>query len=298
MSYEEANPWCMEIKEGIDSVLSGACELTYFYMDTKMDFEGGGKKAAEAYAIYQKIQPHGVIAADDNAQWMFVAPYLKDKVNTPVMFCGVNAEAHEYGYPAANVSGTLERGHIRESIAFAKQLLPSIKTIGFMAKSSPSGKALWEQVKSESDTYLAQFTTFELVSNLKELVAAQKRLKEQCDVIYLDSMEGIIDDKGKPLDNKEITEHLKKAFDKPIIGANQYHVEQGALCAVVKTGQEQGSTAAEMLLKALQGKAVAEIPITRNYKGRRVINVTVMETLAIKPRPIVLLGAKLVRTQE
>jgi len=298
MSYEEINPWCIEIKEGIDSALANTCELTYFYMNTKVSLEGGKEKAKEAYSLFQELQPDGVITADDNAQWMFVLPYLKDKVNMPVMFCGVNAEAEKYGYPAPNVSGTLERGHIRESIAFARQLLPSIKTVGFLAKDSPSGKALLRQVKSESDTYPAKFITFELVKAVKELVAAGKKLKEQCDVIYMDSMEGIFDDKGKPLDNKEITNVLKKVFDKPIIGANYYHVKEGALCAVVKTGQEQGRTAAEMLLKAMQGTSVAEIPITRNYKGRRVINVTVMETLGIKPRPIVLLGAKLVRTEK
>jgi len=298
MSYEEINPWCIEIKEGIDSALTNTCELTYFYMDTKMNLEGGKEKAKEAYSLFQELQPDGIITADDNAQWMFVLPYLKDKVNMPVMFCGVNAEAEKYGYPAPNVSGTLERGHIRESIAFARQLLPSIKTVGFLAKDSPSGKALLRQVKSESDTYPAKFITFELVRTVKKLMAAGKKLKEQCDVIYMDSMEGIFDDKGKSLDNKEITHVLKKVFDKPIIGANQYHVKQGALCAVVKTGQEQGRTAAEMLLKAIQGTAVNELPVTRNYKGRRVINVTVMETFGIKPRPIVLLGAKLVRTNK
>ncbi len=298
MSYEEINPWCIEIKEGVDSALANTCELTYFYMDTKMNLEGGKEKAKEAYSLLRELQPDGVITVDDNAQWMFVLPYLKDKVNMPVMFCGVNAEAEKYGYPASNVSGILERGHIRESIAFVKQLVPSIKTIGFLAKYSPSGKALVKQVETESDTYPAKFVKFELVRTVKELVAIGEELKEQCDVIYMDSMEGIIDDKGKPLKNKEIIHVLSKVFDKPIIGANQYHVEQGALCAVVKTGQEQGRTAAEMLLKAIQGTAVDELPITRNYKGRRVINVTVMETFGIRPRPIVLLGAKLVRTEK
>ena len=35
MSYEEDNPWCMQIKEGIDSVLAGNSDIKYFYMDTK-----------------------------------------------------------------------------------------------------------------------------------------------------------------------------------------------------------------------------------------------------------------------
>ncbi len=242
MSYEKINPWCTEIKEGIDSVFANTCEPTYFYMDTKVNLAGGSLKAEDAYALFRKLKPDGVITVDDNAQSMFVLPYLKDKVKTPVMFCGVNAEAKKYGYPATNVSGILERGHIRESVAFAKQLSPSIKTIGFLAKDSPSGRALLRQVERESDTYLAKVALARLVKTVKELVNMGEELKEQCDAIFMDSMEGILDGQGNPLDNKDITRILTKISGKPIIGANQYHVEQGALCAVVKTGQEQGIT--------------------------------------------------------
>jgi ABC-type uncharacterized transport system substrate-binding protein len=300
MSYEKTNPWCLEIKEGIESALANTSEITYSYMNTKINLEGGGgmQKAKEAYALYRKLQPNGVITADDNAQWLFVLPYLKDKVGTPVMFCGVNADAKKYGYPASNVSGILERAHIGESIAFVKQLSPSIKTVGFLAKYSPSGKALLQQVENESDTYPAKFVTFKLPSTLKELVAAGEELKESSDVLFIESLGGLPDEAGRPLDMKTVMDVTSKIFGKPIIGANQYHIKQGALCAVIKTGQEQGRTAAQMLLKAMQGTPVSEIPITRNYKGRRVINVTVMEALGIKPKPIVLIGAKLVRTEK
>jgi len=298
MSYEKKNPWCLEIKKGIDSALGSTCEPTYFYMDTKENFMGGKQKAEDAYALFRKLDPDGVIAVDDNAQSMFVLPYLKDKVKTPVMFCGVNAEAKKYGYPASNVSGILERAHIRESIAFAKQLSPSIKTVGFLANDSPSGRALLKQVETESETYLAKIVIARLIKTEEELVSTGQDLKKQSDAIFMDSMAGILDGQGKPLRNKDITRILSKVSGKPIVGANQYHVEQGALCAVVKTGQEQGKTAVEMLMKAMQGTAISEIPITRNVKGKRVINVTVMEALGIKPRPIVLLGAKLVKTDK
>jgi hypothetical protein len=78
MSYEEDNPWCVEIKEGIDLVLTSTCGVKYFYMDTKKDLKGGPQKAEEAYALYQEFQPDGVITADDNVQAMFVVKYLKD----------------------------------------------------------------------------------------------------------------------------------------------------------------------------------------------------------------------------
>jgi ABC-type uncharacterized transport system substrate-binding protein len=298
MSYEADNPWCLEIQEGIDAVLAGMCEVKYAYMDTKKHLEGGPQKAEEAYALYQEFQPDGVIAADDNAQTMFVLPYLKDKVETPVMFCGVNADAEQYGYPTSHISGVLERWHIQESIAFMKQIDPSVKTIGFIAKDSPSGTALLQQVKRESDTYLAQFTDFKLPTTQHELRTMLEELKVQSDVIYMDSMEGIVDAEGKSLTSQEIIQFVTTTFGKPLIGANRYHLEQGALCAVIKTGQEQGRMAAEMLVKAMQGTPVSEIPITRNQHGKRIINVPVLQALGIKPSRRALIGAELVKTTE
>ena len=298
MSYEQNNPWCREIKEGIDSVLDDNSAMTYFYMNTKINIGGGEQKAKEAYALFKEIKPDGVITADDNAQRMFVLPYLKNKTKTPVMFCGVNAEAEQYGYPASNVSGILERGHIRESIAFVKQLVPTIKTVAFITKESPSGRALLKNVEKESDTYITKKASFNLVQSVEELVRLGEELKKQSDSVYIDSLQGIEGEEGSPLTNKELIRVFMSKYNKPIIAANQYHVEQGALCAVIKTGQEQGITAAKMLLKAMQGIPVSEIPITRNFKGKRVINVTTMQNLGIKPRPIVLLGAKLLKSKE
>lgn len=171
MSYNlEKYAWVREIKEGIDSVLASDCEMKYFYMDTKTDFEGGPRKAKEAFALYQEFQPDGVIAADDNAQSMFVVPYLKDKVRTPVMFCGVNAESETYGYPATNVSGILERLHINASVAFAQWLVPSIKSVGFITENSATGKALLKQIQNESDTYSAKLVASKLPKTLREAV--------------------------------------------------------------------------------------------------------------------------------
>lgn len=295
MSYEENNPWCKEIKAGIDSILSSTSDITYFYMDTKVDFDGGPKKAKEAYALFQQIEPDGLITADDNAQKLFVLPYIKGRFETPVMFCGVNAEAKQYGFPTPSVSGILERGHIRESIALAKQLDSSIRSIAFLAKESPSGRALLQQVESESETYLAK-NTFHLIKSVNDLQAIDEVLNEKSDAIYIDSLEGTKDLVGNPLSNRAMVKLLIDKYHKPIIGANQYHVEQGALCAVVKTGQEQGRTAAEMLQKAMQGTPVEDIPVAQNFRGKRVINVSAMEALNLHVRPIVLLGATLVKS--
>ncbi len=296
MSYDEEYAWGLEIKEGIDSVLAKTCTLEYVWLDTKRNLAGGDEKAKQAYELYQKFQPDGVIAADDNAQSMFVVPYLRGKVKTPVMFCGVNGEPHDYGYPAANVSGILERLHIRNSIAYAQQLIPSIKKVAYMTKESPSARAVFRQYQAEYETYPAKSVAFKLPKTLDEAVSAAKELRDQSDVLFIETMEGIQDSSGRMFTDKEVVPILAKAFGKPLISNNLYHVEYGTLCAVIKTGQEQGATAAEMLMKAMQGTPVSEIPITRNRQGKRVINLSVMRSLGIKPMSESLKGAKLVGT--
>lgn len=296
MSYEgpKSNPWSREIKEGIDNILQGSAKVDYFYMNTKRDYAGGKLKAREAFELFSNDNYDGVITADDNAQTLFAVPYLKG-TTTPVVFCGVNADPAIYEYPATNISGIVERGHFRESIALVKQLAPEIKRIGFIVRESPSGRALKAQVHQESKTYLAEIVSFELVTSLSDIKARSSL--NNCDAYLIDSVEGILDGNGKPAQTQKVISFLRTIFKKPVIGANTSHVEQGALCAVVKTGQEQGEGAARKLLQAFEGKSISDIPITRNYQGKRIINVTVMEELEIKPKPITLLGAKLIKTR-
>ena len=298
MSYEENNPWCREIKEGIDSVLSSRCVIKYFYMDTKINYNGGTQKAKEAYELYKRFRPNGVVTADDNAQGMFVLPYLKDKVKTPVMFCGVNEKPEKYGYPASNLSGILERNFISETIAFAKQLDPSINTVGFLAKDSPSGRAIQKQVEMESDAYLAKFAGFKLVKTIEDTLAILEEYKKTSDALFVDATNGILDTDGRSLDNEQVTKIIAKSYKKPLLGANDFHVRYGVLCAVVKSGQTQGRMAAEMLVKAMDGTPVTQIPIRVNKYGKRMLNVSVMQSLGIRPNRRAIIGAELIKTTE
>lgn len=298
MSYEEQNPWVKEIRAGIDSVLAASSEVTYFFMETKVNREAGPKKAEEALALYRTLQPNGVIAADDDAQAMFVAPFLKERTDTPVVFNGVNSAPSKYGYPAANVSGVLERAHARETLAFAKQLLPKIQSACFMVNANPSGDALRLQVDEEKSSYPAKINGFFMVENVDELARLEKRLRAECDALLVDSLEGVLDRERKPMGNLKTIQALKEIYKGPILGANRYQVEQGALAAVVKTGQEQGYLSAKMLLQAMKGTSIATLPIVRNVRGQRIINVTELDALKLEVRPVLLRGATLVKTVE
>ncbi|MCP4577871.1 MAG: hypothetical protein GY846_16480 [Deltaproteobacteria bacterium] len=56
-----------------------------------------------------------VIAADDNASKYLIKPFYKD-AGLPFVFCGVNWDASNYGFPYRNVTGMIE-------VAGAKELV-------------------------------------------------------------------------------------------------------------------------------------------------------------------------------
>ncbi len=296
-SYEDSYPSTADYKEGMESILKKDCEIKYFHMDTKKNFEGGHQKAKEALALYQEFQPHGVIVADDDAQAMFVVPYLMDKVKTPVMFCGVNADAKEYKYPASNVSGILERLHINESIAIIQQLVPSVKTIGYLMKESPTAKFVSWQINSESESYPAKSVPPKYPKTLKEAMDMTNELKAQCDLLFVVALQGITDDKGNSMSEKDVVAAVTKAFGKPTTTCVSYNMKYGVLGTVIHRMQEQGETSANMLLKAMNGTPVSQLPITKNHQGKRMINATVLKELGITPKPAAIKGAELVKTE-
>lgn len=298
MSYDDTNPWEREVREGVESVLKGKAQIHYVYLNTKHNYPQGRENARKAYTLYQNLQPDGVIAADDDAQSLFVVPYLKNRVATPVMFCGVNSEAGQYGYPAENVSGILERSHIGESIALLQQLAPSVKKVAFIAPDDPMGNIHKRQIEREAASYSSQSLPVRMVKNLDEAVRAAIELKSRSDALFLLSMVSLRDAANNQLTDRQIYRTLTGCFGKPVISVGDFEIRHGLLCAVVKSGREQGATASNMLLRAMTGTPLSQLPITTNHEGKRMINVTAMKMLGIKPRPIVLRGAELVKTEE
>ena len=298
LSYDRQFAWERDIVEGILSMLGESSDIQYVEMNTKADFAGGQQKAQEAYALYQQFQPDGIITADDNAISMFVLPYIKDKVKTPVIFCGVNAEPEKYGFPASNVSGVLERTHYLSSLALAKQLVPTLKTYSFMEKKDPSAEENLKQLKKQIPADEFRFVEAKMPVTLKEALAMATELNAQSDALIMSTLTGLLDDNGKALTDETAVPLVNQAFGKPVLGTMDSQVAMGGiLCTVAKTGQEQGTLAAEMLLKAMQGTPLSQLPITQNQQGKRVINVSTMKTLGITPKPEALRGVELVTTK-
>lgn len=295
MSYHRDYQGEMEIARALEANLTGV-ELRYFYLNAKYDYEGGGRKGAEAYRIFQEYRPDAVVAVDDPAQVFFVVPYLRDRVEVPVVFCGVNFEAGKYHYPAANVTGVLEKKHYRESLGFARLVVPELRKVALVYKDNPTNRQNLAQIEAEEGDYPLTISGKYPVESLAELKLLVAHLKGRVDAIMVLNLSGIVDDDGKAMDGTEVLRLLAESCPLPTIGSNSWEIKAGVLCGVVKSDAEQGAIDAAMLKKIWAGSKVSDLPIQQNCNGLRLVNLTTLKRLKLALSPEAVLGTQLVET--
>jgi len=294
MSYHPSSNSESSIREGIESVLTGV-EVHYVYLDTKIHPEAGVKQAERAFEVYERLAPDVVIAADDNAQKLFVLPYIKDKRPTPVVFCGVNDDASKYGYPNPQVTGIIEKKHYHEGLTFARLLLPSIKRVGVIYRATPSNSYNLAQIRRELSDYPVKIEDFREVRGVAGIKEAVTYLEGRNDAILVLNLAGLLDASGKGISGNQGALLVSKLTAKPTIGTSKREIKSGILCGVAKINKEQGLVAASMARDILAGKSPGDIPVTSNRNGQRLINVTTAKRLALSIKPVALIGTDLVQ---
>jgi ABC-type uncharacterized transport system substrate-binding protein len=294
MSYHQGNFWQDQEKKGLAAGLRGA-ELVYFYLDSKRDKGGAAARAKEAFNLFRDLAPDVVVATDDNAQSMFVVPYLKNKVKTPVIFCGVNNDAGKYGYPATNVNGIVEVKHFRETINFVQLVTGNINRLAVIYKDNPSNQLNISQMAAEKGSYPIKDISFMKLETLPGAVGKIRARSEDFDAFLVLNLTGLLDKDGKQVESQDAVRVLSGISRRPIISTEDYNVKAGALCGVVKTGFEQGELAARMVREVLGGKEIGKLPVGANKNGQRQVNLTTAKKLGIRLGKEVVFGSTLIK---
>lgn len=272
-SYHQGYDWSDGIEAGVRQVLQGSgVELKVFYMDTKRKTSQQEKVQAGASAleVIKTYKPDVVIAADDNAQQLLVVPYLLG-TSLPVVFCGVNWDASEYGYPASNVTGMLEveaaevlKAHLRH-VAKGDRL-------GFVSDDTVSERrtADWYNILFFNGSMKTWFC-----STFEEFKSSLLQAQQESDMILLLNNAAV-----KDWDDDQALRFLLENMRIPTGSVNR-HMADFVLFAMLKMPEEQGEWAANAALDIIGGKAVADIPITRNMKGGLIVNLRMADAMGI-----------------
>ena len=271
-SYHPEYYWVMEEAKGVEEVLKGkGITIEKFYLDTKRhtDSEWWENIADEAVKKISEFKPGVVIVFDDNACELVAKKFIGK--NLPFVFCGMNAEPEDYGFPTENITGVLERHHIKESIELLKKLVPDIKRAAIITDASQTSNGVVNGIKDmEFPIDICEFYTTNNFDDWKDKV---NELQSKVDAIGLFAYH-TIKKKGEELSipPEEVLKWTLENNKLPEFAILDFTIRDGALCGVTLSGNEQGKTAAEIALMIFDGKKPSDIPIKCPIKGNPIIN--------------------------
>ena len=106
----------------------------------------------------------------------------------PVVFTGVDADPSKYGYPAANVTGVIERPHFKESLALAQRLRPIKRIAVLSCHDSTSILALGFMKQEQLDVEVAEWL---MVDDFDDWKKAVERFNHSVDAIVIRSYQAV-----------------------------------------------------------------------------------------------------------
>lgn len=273
-SYHQGYPWSDGIARGIANILNAHnLEFKSHYMNTKINKKEEDKKLAalEAKRVIEEFKPDIIIATDDNASKYLISPYYKN-TNLPVIFAGINWSADEYGFPTKNITGMIEVTSIDELLAEVKNITTAEKVSVLSADSFSNHK----EIKHIKNMLGISFHKEEYVSTFNDWQNKFLELQNTSDVIYIRNMQGIND-----FNKEKAISFIKNNTKKLVISTNDFLQDYAAI-SFAKLPEEQGEWAANTALKVLKGHNISDINITRNKKGRIIINEYIVNKLKLQ----------------
>jgi ABC-type uncharacterized transport system substrate-binding protein len=286
-SYHPEYSWVAEETRGVEEVFEGeAISVEKFYMDTKRrtDPEWKEKVASDAMKRIEESKPDLVMVFDDNACEFVARPYAGKDL--PFVFCGMNREPEQYGFPAPNITGVVEREFFEQSVALLKQLAPHVKRIGILSDDSPTSQGPASRIRE--GTLPVEVSEVYATNDFGAWKSKVKEFQTSVDAIGLFGYHTLKEGRGgQHVPSVDVLKWTLKSSHLPEFAILDFTVRDGALCGIAQSGYNQGKTAAGLAIKILSGVSPSDIPIETPRKGLPILNQARAEKLHITiPRQV------------
>jgi len=274
-SYHPEYAWVVDETRGVDDILRGrGVETEKLYLDTKRNTSDEWKQEMAGAAVkkIEEFKPDLVIVFDDNACELVAKRYIGKSL--PFVFCGMNGEPEDYGFPTQNITGVIERENLEAPISFLKQLVPDVEKVAIITDHSPTSQGFITNV--EKTTLPTGISEFFATDDFDAWKAKVKELQSTVDAIGI-YMYHTIKEGGQEqsLAPEDVMEWTLDNSNLPGFSYFDFTVRDGVLCGVATSGYEQGKAAAEIAIRILNGEKPADIPIQcPQDEGTKLINET------------------------
>lgn len=274
-SYHQGYEWNDGIERGLEQSLQGVCRLERFFMDTKRNSsrEFGEARGNEAAELIKQLQPDVVILSDDNAQRYLALPHLRGS-KLPLVFCGVNWDVSEYGYPWHNATGMVEVAPVRPLLEEVLRLIERPRRGLYLSSDVPTehmDQRWFQRIFAEADIKIEG----RFVSTFKAWQQGY-RDGQRYDFLVVGNYAGIAD-----WDAQEAKSFARQHASSLVL-TNYDWMMPYAMLAKTKLPEEQGRWAGQVAADILAGGPPSEIPVIPNRQWQLHINPTLLKHAGIK----------------
>jgi len=282
-SYHPEYAWVESISNGVKEVLQGKnVQLEIFYMDTKRKTSQEWKVQAGKLA-QEKIEsfdPDVVIAADDNAQ-IFVTQKYAGKKRPFFVFCGVNGEPEDYGFPSSNVTGLIERPHFREAIDYVRQFDPHIKVVAVLSDDGPTSVGTLNYMLSQQPEDI-KVLNYHLIGDFEIWKQRVLQYNIDADALIIYTYHTIKQPGQKEsLPPEEVIRWTVENATIPTVGFFDFALEEGVFCGVLESGEEFGVESAKIALALIKGEDISNFPVRPAEAGLKMINLNTAKRINV-----------------
>lgn len=251
-SYHQGFLWTDKFQAGLEvSLGKGMYPMRVSFLDSKRyqtpDYMEHLRELYRTVLISDSFR--AIIVSDNNALTLMnsLADYVGD---TPVIFGGVNNYHPGLHNNLSRVTGVKEEVDLAGNFELIRKLQPNLKTVQVVIDDSVTGKANQAQLERYFQVYPASREWVKLVSptNFDDLLQTVANLPPDNAVffwLYYRSQKG-------DYRNVPIWRELSEQSSVPVYSPNVALLEYGVVGGVMVDGFEQGSSAGELLKKALR----------------------------------------------
>jgi len=201
-----------------------------------------------------------LIVSDDDAVKYVVQPHFRDGP-IPVVFCGVNWSAEQYGLPASHVTGMLEVVPVEETLREVMRSVPNVHRLRVLSEDSTSEQSNTRLLDSRYRA-LGLEPSYRLVSDYAAWKKEFARAQREADVVYVPTNGAI-----RGWDAADAVSYVTRTISKPVVSCDDFMMPY-AVFGLTKVAREQGEWAAGAALAILEGKRPVDIAVTSNRQTR------------------------------
>ncbi len=289
-SYHSGMPWTDAQQKGFDETLRKSGLHAELYVEYLDSLRYRQQKALMREDLRRMLldkfkgHPPEIIAVTDNNALDFILDVRPELApDAPVVFCGINGLKPDIRRHYKNLTGVAEEASFKDTLDVMEQLLPGRRVL-VLGEQSPTFSGNYESLRKAN----AQRRVPAKLEVFDDPVLSHivKRVQNTGPDTMVFILNRPVDDDGETVDSAIAVRTISDASRQPVFSVWDYMFGHGIVGGKLTSGEAHGQTAAQMVIRILNGEPADSIPIEWESPNRYFFDYEQLRRFGLQNKPL------------